>query len=44
VPLSRPRSADVEKSPVFVELKEYLWERLKNMQQPSDAAAGGENV
>jgi NitT/TauT family transport system ATP-binding protein len=44
VPLPRPRSADVEKSPVFVELKEYLWERLKNMQPASDAAPGGGDV
>jgi NitT/TauT family transport system ATP-binding protein len=32
VPLKRPRSRDVEKSPAFVEIKEYLWENLRVMQ------------
>jgi NitT/TauT family transport system ATP-binding protein len=32
IPLPRPRGADVEKNPLFVELKEYLWEQLKAMQ------------
>jgi ABC-type nitrate/sulfonate/bicarbonate transport system ATPase subunit len=32
VPLPRPRAADVEKSPIFLEVKEYLWEQLKAMQ------------
>ena len=32
VPLKRPRSRDVEKSPAFVEIKEYLWENLRTMQ------------
>jgi ABC-type nitrate/sulfonate/bicarbonate transport system ATPase subunit len=32
VPLKRPRSRDVEKSPAFVEIKEYLWENLRAMQ------------
>ena len=41
VPLPRPRTPDVEKSPVLVELKEYLWERLKGMQSLPRAAAGG---
>ena len=32
VPLKRPRPSDVEKSPAFVEIKEYLWENLRAMQ------------
>jgi NitT/TauT family transport system ATP-binding protein len=32
VPLNRPRSRDVEKSPAFIEIKEYLWENLRAMQ------------
>src|SRR6516164_6327158 len=32
VPLKRPRPRDVEKSPAFVEIKEYLWENLRAMQ------------
>jgi NitT/TauT family transport system ATP-binding protein len=32
VPLKRPRLRDVEKSPAFVEIKEYLWENLRAMQ------------
>ena len=32
VPLKRPRTRDVEKSPAFVEIKEYLWENLRAMQ------------
>jgi ABC-type nitrate/sulfonate/bicarbonate transport system ATPase subunit len=32
IPLKRPRSRDVEKSPAFVEIKEYLWENLRAMQ------------
>src|SRR6266540_462413 len=32
VPLKRPRLRDVEKSSVFLEVKEYLWENLRAMQ------------
>lgn len=32
VPLKRPRAGDIEKSPAFVEIKEYLWENLRAMQ------------
>ncbi len=32
VPLPRPRGREVEKSPGFVETKEYLWENLRQMQ------------
>ncbi len=32
VPLSRPRPEGVDRSPEFVELKEYLWQKLKEMQ------------
>jgi NitT/TauT family transport system ATP-binding protein len=32
VPLSRPRTDEIEKEKEFVELKEYLWETLKEMQ------------
>ena len=32
VPLKRPRLRDVEKSSIFVEVKEYLWENLRAMQ------------
>jgi ABC-type nitrate/sulfonate/bicarbonate transport system ATPase subunit len=32
IPLKRPRTRDVEKSPAFVEIKEYLWENLRAMQ------------
>ncbi|HEX7229678.1 MAG TPA: ABC transporter ATP-binding protein [Candidatus Binatia bacterium] len=32
VPLKRPRPPDVEKSPAFIEIKEYLWENLRAMQ------------
>lgn len=32
VPLPRPRGREVEKSPAFVETKEYLWENLRQMQ------------
>jgi NitT/TauT family transport system ATP-binding protein len=32
IPLKRPRSRDVEKSPAFVEIKEYLWGNLRAMQ------------
>jgi NitT/TauT family transport system ATP-binding protein len=32
VPLKRPRSHNIEKSPAFVEIKEYLWENLRAMQ------------
>lgn len=34
VPLPRPRPADVEKDPVFIELKEYLWQQLRAMNLP----------
>jgi NitT/TauT family transport system ATP-binding protein len=33
VPLKRPRGLDSEKSSAFVEVKEYLWENLKAMQE-----------
>jgi NitT/TauT family transport system ATP-binding protein len=33
VPLDRPRPAGVEKLPAFVELKEYLWEKLQEMRK-----------
>lgn len=32
VPLSRPRPAGIGKNPEFVELKEYLWSKLKAMR------------
>jgi len=32
VPLKRPRGREIEKSPAFVEIKEYLWENLRAMQ------------
>jgi NitT/TauT family transport system ATP-binding protein len=32
VPLPRPRPDDLEKHPVFIELKEYLWSQLRTMQ------------
>jgi ABC-type nitrate/sulfonate/bicarbonate transport system ATPase subunit len=32
VPLPRPRPPDLEKRPLFVELKEYLWQQLRAMQ------------
>jgi NitT/TauT family transport system ATP-binding protein len=32
VPLKRPRSRELEKSSVFLEVKEYLWENLRVMQ------------
>jgi NitT/TauT family transport system ATP-binding protein len=32
VPLSRPRPADLEGHPDFVELKQYLWQQLRRMQ------------
>ncbi|HLN86159.1 MAG TPA: hypothetical protein VK200_06840, partial [Candidatus Limnocylindrales bacterium] len=32
IPLTRPRPPDIEKSPAFVEIKEYLWENLRAMQ------------
>jgi ABC-type nitrate/sulfonate/bicarbonate transport system ATPase subunit len=35
VNLPWPRSADIEKSPLFVELKEYLWQQLRAMHVPS---------
>ena len=37
IPLPRPRSSDVEKDPLFVELKEYLWEQLREMQSQTTA-------
>jgi NitT/TauT family transport system ATP-binding protein len=39
VPLPRPRPANVDKASTFVELKEYLWERLKQMQPATLDAA-----
>jgi ABC-type nitrate/sulfonate/bicarbonate transport system ATPase subunit len=32
IPLPRPRPGDVERAPAFSEMKEYLWQQLKNMQ------------
>jgi NitT/TauT family transport system ATP-binding protein len=32
VPLPRPRGREVEKSPAFVDIKEYLWDNLRQMQ------------
>jgi ABC-type nitrate/sulfonate/bicarbonate transport system ATPase subunit len=32
VPLPRPRPPDLERRPAFVDLKEYLWERLREMR------------
>jgi len=32
VPLPRPRPTDVELNPIFLERKEYLWQRLQAMQ------------
>jgi ABC-type nitrate/sulfonate/bicarbonate transport system ATPase subunit len=34
VPLPRPRPADLEKMPAFIELKEYLWRQLRAAQTP----------
>lgn len=39
VDLPRPRSPDIEKDPLFVELKEYLWEQLRAMQTPRERPA-----
>jgi NitT/TauT family transport system ATP-binding protein len=39
VDLPRPRPPDVEKDPLFVELKEYLWEQLRGMQAPRASPA-----
>jgi NitT/TauT family transport system ATP-binding protein len=33
VPLPRPRERDTEKSAVFVEIKEHLWDSLRSMQE-----------
>jgi NitT/TauT family transport system ATP-binding protein len=41
ISLPRPRGPDVEKIPVFAELKEYLWERLRAMQYQQDLLPGG---
>ncbi|MGH2628778.1 MAG: ATP-binding cassette domain-containing protein, partial [Anaerolineales bacterium] len=35
VPFPRPRPPEVRKEKAFVELKEYLWNRLQAMQQDS---------
>ncbi|MGQ0570389.1 MAG: ABC transporter ATP-binding protein [Armatimonadota bacterium] len=40
VPLPRPHPEGFEKLPVIIELQEYLWGMLRDMQQP---AAAGEN-
>jgi len=37
VPLPRPRSDEVEKDAVFIELKEYLWQQLRAMNLPQRA-------
>lgn len=37
VPLPRPRSDDVEKDAIFIELKEYLWQQLRAMNLPQRA-------
>lgn len=34
VPLERPRERDIEKSPTFTEIREYLWNQLRSMQMP----------
>ena len=44
VALPRPRAADIEKSPLFAELKEYLWERLRSKQAASTASSGDADV
>ncbi|MFQ5855415.1 MAG: ABC transporter ATP-binding protein [Anaerolineae bacterium] len=41
VPLPRPRPPAVGKIPAFVELKEYLWEKLKAMQEQPRTVSGG---
>ncbi len=41
VPLPRPRPPDVGTEPVFVELKEYLWNMLKGMQEQTSPVNGG---
>jgi len=33
IPLPRPRPDDIERAPAFSEMKEYLWQRLKSMQE-----------
>lgn len=33
VPLARPRARELERSAAFIEIKEYLWENLRQMQQ-----------
>ena len=33
VPLPRPRQDGIDRLPEFIELKEYLWEKLREMQQ-----------
>jgi NitT/TauT family transport system ATP-binding protein len=44
VPLPRPRASEVEKLPLFAELKEYLWERVRGEQTSLGAAPGGADV
>ena len=39
VPFGRPRSEHVDKEPIFGELNDYLWEKLKAMQVRSDSTA-----
>jgi NitT/TauT family transport system ATP-binding protein len=41
VPLPRPRPPDVGANPVFVEMKEYLWQMLKGMQEQPGRVNGG---
>lgn len=40
VPLPRPRPQGIGKKPEFVELKEHLWEQLKQMQHHASMADG----
>ncbi|HXT87741.1 MAG TPA: ABC transporter ATP-binding protein [Trebonia sp.] len=39
VNLPRPRGRDIEKTPEFTALKEYIWDRLREMYEESSAAA-----
>jgi NitT/TauT family transport system ATP-binding protein len=40
VPLPRPRPEDVDRLPAFGEMKQYLWHRLKLMQQTGQVGDG----
>ena len=33
VPKPKPAAPDMEKDPIYAELKEYLWEQLKDRQE-----------